>query len=69
VFLLQAVHPELLGHWACRQFAAQGALARENRLQVKSHAACEPSQNGLFPDWPQRQSAYCGWAEYFLPSA
>jgi len=49
-------HPELLGHWARSHFASQGSLACENRLQVRNHAACEPSQKGLLADRPHRQS-------------
>ena len=44
-------------------------LAAGRFRAVEVTFAWVPSQNGLLPDWPQRQSAYCGWAGYFFPSA
>src|SRR5690242_16840017 len=37
---------------------AVGAGARS--AAIKLHSLCEPSQNGLFLEWPQRQRAIAG---------
>ena len=35
-------------------FGFIGGRARASIIEAKPHFACEPSQNGLFADWPQR---------------
>ena len=42
-------------------YVAGGAGAGARSAAIKLHSLCEPSQNGLFLDWPQRHRAMAGF--------